>query len=112
MNRPLTSESIATTQSKSRTRAAFTNHDLSQPFTVWTRWRPALGQSKLGRVYCIIIDAKGRDWNELLVENGLARIYGTKTPLPDGRDSAAYVAHLKGIEAKAKREGDCGQGRG
>ena len=83
---------------------AFTEQTLAQPFTIWTRWRSALGRSALGRVYCIIIDSTGRDLNELLVEKGLARIYGTKTPLPDGRDSRSYVAHLKELEAKAKSE--------
>jgi hypothetical protein len=38
----------------------------------------------------------------LLVSNGLARIYGTRTPLPDGRDSHEYLAHLRELEAEAK----------
>src|ERR1700712_5355414 len=37
--------------------AASTQKRLAAPFTVWTRWRPALGRSALGRVYCIIIEA-------------------------------------------------------
>lgn len=32
--------------------SAFTKERLSRPFTVWTRWRSALGRSALGRVYC------------------------------------------------------------
>ena len=64
----------------------------------------ALGRSALGRNYVIIITADGRDLNELLVENGLARIYGTKTALFDGRDSKKYVARLAELEAKAKAE--------
>ena len=39
---------------------------------------------------------------ELLVSAGLARIYRTRTPLPDGRDSRAYLAHLAELEAQAK----------
>ena len=50
--------------------AAFTSKRLAAPFTVLTRWRSALGRSALGRVYCIVITAEGRDLNELLVENG------------------------------------------
>ena len=46
--------------------------------------------------------ADGRDLNELLVENGLARIYGTRTVLYDGRDSRKYLAKLAELEAKAK----------
>ena len=84
--------------------AAFTAKRLSAPFTVWTRWRSALGRSALGRSYVIVITADGRDLNELLVENGLARIYGTKTALFDGRDSKKYVARLAELEAKAKAE--------
>lgn len=72
--------------------AAFTEKALSHPFTVWTRWRSALGRSALGRNYVIIITAEGRDLNELLVENGLARVYGTRTVLFDGRDSKTYLA--------------------
>ena len=83
--------------------AAFTEKQLNAPFTVWTRWRSALGRSALGRNYVIIITADGRDLNELLVENGLARIYGTKTALYDGRDSRQYLARLAELEATAKR---------
>jgi len=82
--------------------AAFTKNRLAAPFTVWTRWRSALGRSALGRVYCIILTADGRDLNEMLVENGLARIYGTRTALYDGRDSRAYPARLAELEAQAK----------
>ncbi len=84
--------------------AAFTQKTLSKPFTVWTRWRSALGRSALGRVYCIILTAEGQDLNELLVSNGLARIYGTKTVLYDGRDSKTYVAKLEKLEAEAKEK--------
>jgi endonuclease YncB( thermonuclease family) len=52
-------------------------------------------------VFAIII-VNGRDLNELLVENGLARIYGTRTPLFDGRDSRKYLARLAELEAQAK----------
>lgn len=84
--------------------AAFTTKRLAAPFIVWTRWRSALGRSALGRVYCVIVTADGRDLNELLVENGLARIYGTRTALYDGRDSRAYLARLDQLQAQAQRE--------
>lgn len=48
---------------------------------------------------------------ELLVRNGLARIYGTRTPLPEGRTSSQYLAHLRELEAQAKAEG-LGGGKG
>jgi endonuclease YncB( thermonuclease family) len=65
----------------------FTKQALTKPFTIYTRWRRALGRSAIWRYYAIVVTADGRDLNELLVSEGLARIYGTRTPLPDGRDS-------------------------
>lgn len=81
----------------------FTMKRLAAPFTVWTRWRAALGRSALGRVYCVVMDSTGEDLNEALVRNGLARIYGTRTALFDGRDSRAYLARLTELEIQAKQ---------
>ena len=72
----------------------FTRRALAKPFTIYTRWRRALGRSANWRYYAIIVTADGHDLNELLVSNGLARIYGTRTPLPDSGDSQTYLAHL------------------
>ncbi len=55
-------------------------------------------------MYAFVLVNGKEDLNELLVTNGLVRIYGTKTPLADGRDSRAYVAHLEELEVVAKRE--------
>jgi endonuclease YncB( thermonuclease family) len=49
-----------------------------------------------------VLTADGHDLNELLVSAGLARIYGTRTPLPDGRDSRTYLARLHELEMQAK----------
>ncbi len=46
--------------------------------------------------------SNGKDLAELLVSAGLARIYGTRTLLPDGLDSRAYLAHLHKLENEAK----------
>jgi len=54
-------------------------------------------------VFAIVI-VNGRDLNELLVENGLARIYGARTPLFDGRDSRKYLARLAELQTTVKRE--------
>lgn len=78
---------------------AFTARALEKPFTIRTRWRPVFGPS---RYYAIVHTADGRDLNELLVSAGLARIYGTRTPLPDGRDSRTYLARLWALESEAK----------
>lgn len=80
----------------------FTKQALAKPFTVHTRWRRALGRSAIWRYYAMIVTADGQDLNELLVSAGLARIYGTRTPLPDGSDSREYLAHLGELEAQAK----------
>ena len=47
-----------------------------------------LGRSKLPRFYAMITTAEGKDLDELLVSAGLARIYGTRTPLPGGGRAA------------------------
>jgi endonuclease YncB( thermonuclease family) len=85
-----------------RQASEFTKQALAKPFTIYTRWRLALGRSTLPRYYAIVLTADGRDLNELLVGAGLARIYGTRTPLPDGRDSRTYLAHLRKLETQAK----------
>jgi endonuclease YncB( thermonuclease family) len=94
-----------------RKASEFTRQALAKPFTIYTRWRLALGRSKLLRYYAIVLTPDGRDLNELLVSAGLARIYGTRTPLPDGRDSRSYLARLAELEmqAKAARRGAWGK---
>jgi endonuclease YncB( thermonuclease family) len=77
----------------------FTANALAPPFTIYTRWGSVFGPT---RYYAIVITSGGRDLNELLVSAGLARIYGTRTPLPDGRDSRIYLAHLRELETQAK----------
>jgi endonuclease YncB( thermonuclease family) len=77
----------------------FTATALAQPFTIYTRWRKVFGPT---RYYAIVITSGGHDLNELLVSSGLARIYGTRTPLPDGRDSRTYLAHLHELENEAR----------
>ena len=85
----------------------FTANALALPFTIYTRWRSVFGT----RYYAIVVTADGHDLNELLVSNGLARIYGTRTPLPDGRDSRTYLAHLHELEneARAAKRGAWGE---
>lgn len=58
----------------------------------------------------LVITADGTDLAELLVRNGLARIYGTRTPLPGGRDSGSYRKRLIELERLAKQERTGGWG--
>ncbi|MGC3991628.1 MAG: thermonuclease family protein [Chthoniobacteraceae bacterium] len=85
----------------------FTRNELSRPFTVYTRWRSALGRSKLPRYYAVVIASDGKDLAQALVKHGLARIYGVRTPLPDGSDSRNYLdkLHLQEADAKAHHLG-------
>ena len=93
--------SPAQTLKLGRDAAAFTRAKLGGGFTVWTRWRKALGRSTLQRYYAFVV-VNGEPLADTLVRNGLARVYGTRTPLPDGRDSRTYLGLLGALEEQAK----------
>jgi endonuclease YncB( thermonuclease family) len=57
-----------------REASELTKQALAKPFTIYTRWRRALGRSALWRYYAIVITSEGIDLNEFLVRAGLARI--------------------------------------
>lgn len=80
----------------------FTARALQRPFTIQTRWRPVFGPT---RYYAMVTTSDGEDLASLLVASGFARIYGTRTPLPDGRDSRTYLARLAELEGRAKVNG-------
>jgi endonuclease YncB( thermonuclease family) len=85
--------------------AAFTKGKLGgKNFTVYTRWQGALGRSKLPRYYAFIVVDNNQTLQELLVANGLARIFGTPTTTPSGQTPAAFIAHLRVLETKAKHD--------
>ena len=84
---------------------AFTAETLSAgPFTVWTRWADALGRSKPPRFYAFI-QVGNKDLGEMIVTAGLARIYGTRVPMPDGGTSRNYLEKLETMETEAKAAG-------
>lgn len=89
-------------------RAAAVSESLlkGKSITVHTRWRDALGRSKLGRHYALI-EVDGKDLGALLIQQGLARVYGMKTDLPDGSDAARMTNRLQQLEreARAKKVG-------
>ena len=85
----------------------FTQKTLSgKKFTVWTRWEDAQGSSQQPRFFGLVQVGKD-DLGELLVANGLARVYGNSTVLPNGRSPDLQFDRLRGLErrAKAKRLG-------
>ena len=77
--------------------AHFTQAQLQRPFRVETCWEDAKGSSQMPRQFAVVT-VGGRDLAELLVENGLARIYGWRT----GADGEQKVRRLRQLEAKAK----------
>ncbi len=82
----------------------FTHKLLSRKkFTVYTKKEDARGNSKRKRYFAMI--KVGDDWlSTLLVEGGLARIYGYKVDLPEnGKPIRKYHARLKSTERKAKK---------
>lgn len=81
----------------------FTKETLvDRKLTIYTRWKDAMGRSKMKRYYAIVI-VNRRSLAERLVENGLARIYGANTKLPDGSGFKDYKIKLKVLEDKAKK---------
>lgn len=83
---------------------AFTHEKLAaKPFTVYTRWEDARGASRLPRYYAWIV-VEDKTLEELLVANGLARIFGMPGNSPAGMNSSAFKAHLKTLEEKAKHD--------
>jgi TolA-binding protein len=85
----------------------FTQKALSgKKFTVWTRWEDARGSSRQQRFFGIVQIGK-EDLGEQLVAEGLARVYGASTVLPNGTSIDTQFSRLRQLErrAKAKRLG-------
>ena len=81
----------------------FTREKLSQPFTVLTRWKGAMGRSKLERFYAFV-QTKDGDLGEQLVRNGLARNYGFRAAPPGSKNARAESEKLQQFEDQAKQE--------
>ena len=82
--------------------AAFTAKFLAKGFTAYSKRHDARGASKLPR-YFAMIEAGDEYLSEALVRNGLARVYGAPTELPDGTDSRKHWGRLRVAEREAKR---------
>lgn len=91
-----------------KTAADFTRRTLgSKGFTVYTRWQDARGESRLPRYYAFVLveDKQAKQQlAELLVANGLARVFGAPAKLPTGMNANTFEAHLRSIESKAKAQ--------
>jgi endonuclease YncB( thermonuclease family) len=74
----------------------------SQPFRVATRWEEVFDS---GRHYAFVfLEDSGEELSEILVREGLARIYTQGSHLPDGRKENDFERHLKKLEASAKSQ--------
>lgn len=82
---------------------SLTEKTLRSDFTVYTQWEDAQGASQMQRFYAVVKIGHD-DLAELLVGEGLARIYGATTPLPDGTSIDTYFQRLHQLEARAKRK--------
>ena len=72
-----------------------------EKFTVWTKWEDAKGSSSQPR-YFGYVRLGDRDLGEMLVANGLARVYGYSTVSPDGKSIDQQFAYLRQLERRAK----------
>ena len=78
----------------------FTDRVLSKgSFTVVTKWEDARGNSRLPREYAFIVTDQG-DLDELLMAEGLVRLYGMRI---DGPFGSKKYSELKDLERDAKK---------
>ena len=82
----------------------FTRARLKQPFTVWTEWADAQGDSGVPRFFAFVQDAEGHDLGQELVGNGLARVYGAQADHPEGPNRMAQWGLLEQRLQQAKAQ--------
>ncbi|MCK5853223.1 thermonuclease family protein [bacterium] len=82
----------------------FSDDNLKGKITVFTKWDDAKGSSKIPRYFAFVNTASGNDLAELLVSNGLARIYGMRVNHPEGKKANVISKRLKKLESDAKRK--------
>ena len=80
----------------------FTKEKLAQPFTVRTCMQDARGRSKMSRYYAFV-ETKEGDLAELLVANGLARVFGAAAQPVGLRSPERQWDKLKRLEREAKQ---------
>ena len=89
----------------------FTRQQLARPFTVRTCKQDARGRSRLER-YFAFVQTERADLGELLVANGLARVYGAASEAPDMNTPEVEWRKLEQLERKAKEQKIGGWGVG
>ena len=81
--------------------AKFTEKFLANGFTAHSRLIDAMGRSEKKRNYAII-RAGDKDLGEELVRNGLGRVHGKGTDLPEGTSERLMWGRLRSAEREAK----------
>jgi endonuclease YncB( thermonuclease family) len=81
----------------------YSRNALGGPFTVQTKKSSAPGRSKEQRLYGLV-QIGGRWLHEALLAEGLARVKGVTTALPDGTPSRNYLGRLRALESQARAE--------
>ncbi len=74
---------------------------LAKPFTVHTKFSNAMGRSRKKRSYVMITLHDKRDLAAVLVQEGLARAFGTSHRRPDGAEGSEYKSLLADMELGA-----------
>jgi len=74
---------------------------LAKPFTVHTKFSNAMGRSRKKRFYVMITLHDKRDLATVLVQEGLARAFGTSHRRPDGVEGSEYKILLADMELGA-----------
>lgn len=82
--------------------AKFTRKFLENGFTVHTQLIDARGRSDKERFYAFV-NVGDKTLAEELVRNGLARVFGQDSDLPDGTRSTTFWWRLKTAEREAKK---------
>lgn len=81
----------------------FTTQQLRHEFTVYTKWANAGGQSRQPRYFGVVLVGQ-KNLADLLVEEGLARVYGASATMPDGRNPTTIYDQLRALETRAKQQ--------
>lgn len=81
----------------------FTEQQLRRDFTVYTKWANAAGQSRQPRYFGVVLIGH-KNLADLLVEEGLARVYGASVTMPDGRNATTIYDQLRALETRAKQQ--------
>ena len=76
---------------------------LGDAFVVQTKKANAPGRSSEPRYYGLV-QVRGRYLHEALLAEGLARVKGVTTTLPDGTKSGDYLKKLRALENQARSE--------